>query len=58
MLLIRIQRIRMFLGLLGPDLLVRGTDTDPSIIKQKQKEKPCFLLLCVNVPLKTNKQKK
>ncbi len=30
-------RIRMFLGLLDPDLdpLVRGTDLDPSIIKQK-----------------------
>ncbi len=28
-------RIRMFLGLLDPDLLVKGTDTDPSIIKQK-----------------------
>ncbi len=30
-------RIRMFLGLLDPDPLVRGTDpdSDPSIIKQK-----------------------
>jgi hypothetical protein len=32
-------RIRMFLGLLNPDpdpeQVVRGTDTDPSIIKQK-----------------------
>ncbi len=38
---IRIRRIRMFLGLLDPDQLVRGTapdtapDPDPSIIKQK-----------------------
>jgi hypothetical protein len=31
-----------FLGLLDPDPLVRGTDPDPdpSIIKQKQREKP------------------
>ena len=28
-------RIRMFLGLLDPDPLVRGSDPDPSIIKQK-----------------------
>jgi hypothetical protein len=27
--------IRMFRGLLDPDPLVRGTDQDPSIIKQK-----------------------
>ncbi len=26
--------IRMFLGLLDPDPLVRGTDLDPSIVKQ------------------------
>jgi hypothetical protein len=34
---IRIHRIHMFLGLLDPDPdpLVRGTDPDPSIIKQK-----------------------
>jgi hypothetical protein len=34
---IRIRRIRVFLGLLDPDPLVRGTgtDPDPSIIKQK-----------------------
>jgi hypothetical protein len=34
---IRIRRIRLFLGLLDPDPLVRGTapDLDPSIIKQK-----------------------
>jgi hypothetical protein len=32
-----VLRIRMFLGLLDPDPdpLVRGTDPDPSIIKQK-----------------------
>ncbi len=32
-----VLRIRMFLGLMDPDLdpLVRGTDPDPSIIKQK-----------------------
>jgi|688.fasta_scaffold1426065_1 hypothetical protein len=35
---IRIRRIRMFLGLLDPDLLARGMDPDPdpSIIKQKE----------------------
>ncbi len=34
---IRIRRIRMFLGLLDPDPLVRGMDPDldPSIINQK-----------------------
>ncbi len=34
---IRIRRVRMFLGLLDPDPLVRGMDLDPdpSIIKQK-----------------------
>jgi hypothetical protein len=32
---IRIRRVRMFLGLLDPDPLVRGVDPDPSIIKQK-----------------------
>jgi hypothetical protein len=32
----------MFLGLMDPDpdSLVRGMDPDPSIIKQKYKEKP------------------
>jgi hypothetical protein len=28
-------RIRMFLGLLDPDPVVRGTDPDPSILKHK-----------------------
>jgi hypothetical protein len=32
---IRIRRIYMFLGLPEPDLLVRDTDPDPSIIEQK-----------------------
>jgi hypothetical protein len=34
---IRIRSIRMFLTLLDPDLdpFVRGTDSDPSIIKQR-----------------------
>jgi hypothetical protein len=34
---IRVRRIHMFLGLLDPDSdpLVKGTDPDPSIIKQK-----------------------
>jgi hypothetical protein len=68
--------IRKFSGLLDPDPLVRGTvlDLDPSIIKQKQEEKPSFLLFYdfymtflslnndVNVPLqvlrKKNKDKK
>jgi hypothetical protein len=31
----RVRRIRMVLGLPDPDPLVRGTDPDPSIIKQK-----------------------
>jgi hypothetical protein len=39
-----VLRIRMFLGLLDPDPLVRCTDPDPdpdpSIIKQKKEEKP------------------
>ncbi len=30
----------VFLGLLDPDPLVRGTDPDASIIKQKYQEKP------------------
>ncbi len=30
-----VLRIRMFLGLLNPDPLVRGMDPDPSITKQK-----------------------
>ncbi len=58
----------MVLGLLepSPDLLVRGTGTDPapSIIKQKQYEKPWSLLFLkmfslkkdVNVALQSNKQ--
>jgi hypothetical protein len=29
------NRIRIFLGLLDPEPLVRGTDPDPSNIKQK-----------------------
>jgi hypothetical protein len=29
-------RIRMFLGLMDPDPLVKGMDPDPSISKQKQ----------------------
>jgi uncharacterized membrane protein len=32
---IQIRRIRMFLDLLDPDPVERGTDPDPSIIKQK-----------------------
>jgi|LakMenEpi03Aug12_release.lakeMendotaPanAssembly.Ray.scaffolds.fasta_scaffold5401688_1 hypothetical protein len=32
----RIRRNRKFLGLSDPDPLVRGTDPDPSIIKQKK----------------------
>jgi hypothetical protein len=36
--IIAVLRIRMFLGLLDPEPLVRGTDPDPdpSIIKQKK----------------------
>jgi hypothetical protein len=33
---IQIRKIRVFFGLLDPDPLARGTDPDPSIIKQKQ----------------------
>ncbi len=43
---IRIRRTRtvpMFLGLLDPDPLVRGTDPDPSIIKQNSN---LFLMFC------------
>jgi hypothetical protein len=36
---IRIRRIHMFLGLPDPNPLVRDTDPDPSIIKQKKYEK-------------------
>jgi hypothetical protein len=36
----------MFLGLSDPDPLVRVTDPDPFIIKQKNLEKPSFLLFC------------
>jgi hypothetical protein len=48
---IRIHRIHMFLGLLDPDpdLLIRGMDPDPSIIKQKKVRKNldfyCFVIL-------------
>ncbi len=49
---IRIHRIHMFLDLPDPVPLIRGMDPDlapnpdPSIIKQKLEEKPCFLLFC------------
>jgi hypothetical protein len=38
-------RLRMFLGLLDPDPLVRGMDPDPYIIKQKKKniDSYCFV---------------
>jgi hypothetical protein len=32
---LRIRRIHMFLGLPDPDPIIRSTDSDPSIIKQK-----------------------
>ncbi len=38
MLRIRINMIHMFLGLPAPDPLVRGSDPDPSIIKQNGKK--------------------
>ncbi len=57
-------RIRRFLGLPDPDPLVRGTDPDPSIIKQKKVRRtmiPTVLWISlkndVNVALKSNKQK-
>ncbi len=65
---IRIRRIRIFLDLPDPNLLAKGTDPDPTIIMQKEKEKPWFLLFCdfffdflslknyVNVASKSNKQ--
>ncbi len=34
----QVRRIRMFLDLLDPDPLVRGTDPDPSVNKQKNKK--------------------
>jgi hypothetical protein len=50
---LRMIRIRKFLGLLDPDPLVRGTDPDPSIVN--------FLSLRnyvnVRVPSKSKKQK-
>jgi hypothetical protein len=46
----RIRGILKFLGLLDPDPLVRGTNPDPSIIKQTLKN-------YANVPSKSNKQK-
>jgi hypothetical protein len=52
-----IRRIRMFLGLLDPDPLVRCTDldADPPIIKQNSKKN--VLLFCdVNLPSKSNWQ--
>jgi hypothetical protein len=64
------SRILLFLGLPDPDPLVRGTDPDPFIIKQKKVRKtliPIVLRLLydflslkndVNVALKSNKQKK
>jgi hypothetical protein len=53
----------MFLGLLEPDPLVRGTDPDPnpSIIKQNRKKNLVISFYLrenyVNVPSKSNKQK-
>jgi hypothetical protein len=55
----------MFLGLPDPDPLVRGTNADPSIIKENNKKTsiPTVSLLVyilknyVNVPSKSNKQK-
>ncbi len=58
-----VLRIWMFLDLQDPDPLVRDTDPDPSIIEQKQSEKPWFLSfvpslwLDMNVTSKNNKQK-
>ncbi len=61
-------RIRMCLGL--PDPEIRGMDQYPSIIKQKEDEKPWFLLFLwflydflslknyINVPSKSKTQKK
>jgi hypothetical protein len=33
----------MFLGLLDPDLLVKGMDPDPSNIRQKNLDSYCFV---------------
>ncbi len=50
---IRIRKIPMFLGLLDPDPLVRGTDpdplvrgTDPDPASKDSKKKPSVLLFC------------
>jgi hypothetical protein len=53
-----VLRIRMFLDLLDPDPLVRGTDQDPFIFKQNSKKKLdsyCFEKLC-KCTSKSNKQ--
>ncbi len=69
--MLQIRRLRTFLGLLDldPDPLVRGTDQDPSIIKQKVVRNTLipavFRLLYdflslkhyVNIPSKSNMQK-
>jgi hypothetical protein len=54
----------MFLGLLDPNLLDRGTDPAPSSIRQNSKinlDSYCFMTFClgknVNVPSKSTKQK-
>jgi hypothetical protein len=36
---VAVVRIRMFLGLLDPDPLVRVMDQDPSVVKQKKVRK-------------------
>ncbi len=54
-------RIHMFLDLLDPDPLVRGTDPDPSIIMIPTACHILFYFLSlkndVNVPSKSNKRK-
>ncbi len=60
MLRIQIHRINMFLGLPDPDPLVKGIDLDPdpdpSSCKNSKKNLDCYYF--VNVPSKSNKQKK
>ncbi len=63
MLRIRIRPIRIFLGLLDPDPypLVRGTDPDPTVIKEDIKKNRCtffyFLSLINDVNEKSYKRK-
>jgi hypothetical protein len=57
MLRIRFRRIRMFLGLLDPDPdpVVRGTDPNPSIIKQNYLKTLIPTVVCFFMTIKQKK---